>query len=204
MKKFTEVLLKHFSKEQINILQNSCVGIIGAGGLGSNCATMLVRSGIGKMIIADFDKINISNLNRQNYIPKDIGKTKVKILKRNLLKINRSLDIKTAKLKITEENFAELFKGCDIIIEAVDIAKTKQMIFEACIKNKIFVISASGMAGIGGKPMFAKKIGKYGVIVGDHENEISSDKSPLAPRVMLAAAMQADQALVYLLGASNA
>ena len=78
----------YLKPDEANALGSACVGIAGAGGLGSNCAMHLVRSGIGKLVIADFDTVNESNLNRQFFFRDQVGRVKVEALRENLLRIN--------------------------------------------------------------------------------------------------------------------
>ncbi|HQI46488.1 MAG TPA: ThiF family adenylyltransferase, partial [Bacteroidales bacterium] len=104
------------------ILSAKCVGIAGCGGLGSNCAVALARVGIGKLIIADFDEVTESNLNRQYFFLHQIGQKKVDALKENIRLINPIVTIEVHPIKLIPENIITLFKTCDVIVEAFDFA----------------------------------------------------------------------------------
>ena len=113
------------------ILSGYTVGIAGAGGLGSNCAASLARVGVGKLIFADFDIVEESNLNRQYFFYDQIGMKKVEALSDNLLRINPSICLVPIDEKLTAESIAFNFGECDVIVEAFDEAEMKQMIIEA-------------------------------------------------------------------------
>jgi len=110
------------------ILKNKIVGIAGCGGLGSNCAVALARVGIGKIIIADFDTIEESNLNRQYYFFDQIGKKKVQCLKENIHMINPNVKVEAHNIMLDSNNIVDIYRNCDVIVEAFDKAKMKQMI----------------------------------------------------------------------------
>ena len=118
----------YLSREQRAILANARIGIAGAGGLGSNCAMHLVRSGIRHLVIADFDRVSESNLNRQFFFADQIGRKKVEALGVNLLRIVPELDLELLAEEVTGGNAVTLFGACDIVIEAFDSAAAKQML----------------------------------------------------------------------------
>jgi len=182
------------------ILKHKTVAIAGAGGLGSNIAVMLIRSGVYDLIIADYDTIELSNLNRQHFFFNQLGMLKVEALKENLLKINPYVNITTAAERITRENAAKIFAGSDILIEAFDRAEMKAMIIETwhqAFKDK-FIIAASGIAGADCASLI--KIESYGklIICGDQSSD-AAKSGLLSPRVTLTAALQACCALEILL-----
>lgn len=182
-------------------LSKKTVGIAGCGGLGSNSAVALARVGIGKLIIADFDTIIESNLNRQYFFYDQIGTKKCIALKENIEKINPNCIVESHNIKLSEENIPEIFKNCDLIIEAFDIAEMKRMLVETILLNfpKIPLIVGSGLAGWG--KFETIKIEQNGniFICGDNINEVSEQAPPLAPRVGIVANMQANKALEILL-----
>ena len=195
-------LERYCSRKQLDVLAAAQVGIIGAGGLGSNVAVMLARSGIRHMTIADKDIVEPSNLNRQCYWPEDVGVPKVEALARRLSALEPTANIVTHKAEITEDNAAQLFAHCTIIVEAVDGASTKAMLYALFAPEKGLYVTASGMAGTGFSeehPMISRKIRSNVVAVGDFTSAVSDDAPPLAPRVMQAAALQADAVLSHLL-----
>jgi len=182
-------------------LGKKTVGIAGCGGLGSNCAVALARVGVGKLIIADFDIIEKSNLNRQYYFFDQIGKKKVLTLKENIKRINPDVDIKAFDIKLDPENIVEIFKECDVVVEAFDLAEMKQMIIETLLEYypDKYIVSGIGMAGWGdNRSITTRKIDKL-YICGDGKTEVSELVPPLAPRVGIVANMQANQVMEILL-----
>ncbi len=193
MNEFEEALTRYINRDDLKKIQSLEIGIIGAGGLGSNAAVNLVRSGFKSFIIADFDQLEASNLNRQFYFLKQIAKTKVEALKENLLLINPDLAIETISQKITKENIADIFKSCDIIIEACDEVTSKKVIVEEFMQGDKLLVSASGVAGHGNSDQVKiKKINDKFYLVGDFCSEVGDKYQPLAPKVNLVAAKQAD------------
>lgn len=184
-----------------NHLSKFCVGIAGAGGLGSNCAVSLLRTGIGKLVIADFDIVESSNLNRQFYFKNQVGLSKVEALKENLLAINPNAQIDIYNIKLESKNIPELFKNCDVIVEAFDKAEMKVMIIETCstICSEKPLIVGSGLAGWGNNQDI--KTEQYGNLYfcGDLNSEVGEDLPPLAPRVNIVANMQANIVLEILM-----
>ena len=183
------------------ILKRHTVGIAGCGGLGSNCAVTLARCGIGKLVIADFDVIQESNLNRQYFFFDQIGHKKVFALKENLERIRPDLRVEAADVKLDEQSILKIFAQCDVIVEAFDLAVMKQMIIETVSSEmpNIPVVSGVGLAGLGNTDRF--KIIDSGklIVCGDLETEVSPELPPLAPRVSIVANMQADAVIRLLI-----
>ncbi len=183
------------------ILKNKSVGIAGCGGLGSNCAVALARVGLGKLIITDFDIIEESNLNRQYYFYDQIGKKKSSTLKENIERINPDIEIIAFDKKLDRKSVIDIYKNCDVIVEAFDKADMKQMIIETVLSDMPGkpVVSGLGMAGFGeSNSIKTEKIGDL-YICGDKVRETSDNLPPLAPRVGIVANMQANQVLEILL-----
>jgi sulfur carrier protein ThiS adenylyltransferase len=183
-------------------LQAKVVGIAGCGGLGSNCAVALARVGVGKLVIADFDKVDISNLNRQYFFADQVGVTKVKALKDNIYRIDLSVQVEMHEIMLDDENIPKVFKDCDIIVEAFDKAEMKQMIIETVTEKmpgKILVCGV-GLAGWGGNELIHLESFDNIIICGDQTIEVSAEYPPLAPRVGIVANMEANQVLEILLG----
>jgi len=183
------------------ILKKKTVGIAGAGGLGSNCAVALARVGLGKIIIADFDKVRRKNLNRQYYFYEQFGQKKVFAIQDNILYINPYVKVEPHDLKLNPRNIPHIFKKCDVIIEAFDLASEKQMIIETVQTEMpdIPIIVGSGMAGWGdNNSLTSRQVGNL-YICGDEKSEIDEDLPPLAPRVGIVAHMQANIAMDLLL-----
>ncbi len=190
---FKQGLLKHFSAEQLARIETFTIGIAGAGGLGSNCAQNLVRSGFKHFVICDFDVVEPSNLNRQFYFQDQLGIPKVEALAANLRRINPDVEIVSLPVKITSGNAREVFAGCDVIVEAFDRAEAKRMLVEAFYSSGKFLVAASGLAGWGNADaIMTLQVHHYFYMVGDLVSEVGANKPPCAPRVSIAAAKQAD------------
>jgi sulfur carrier protein ThiS adenylyltransferase len=193
-----------FSKHDpgiISALRSAVVGIAGAGGLGSSVAVSLARAGIGKLIIADFDKIEPSNLNRQQYFINQIGMPKVIALLENLKQINPFSDYQMHEIKLDEKNIPIIFKDVDILVEAFDKAEMKEMLIEIWLSHfpQKPIITGLGVAGYGKNELIhTKKIDNL-YICGDEQTELQEGISPMAPRVGIVANMQANLVLELLL-----
>ena len=185
-------------------IQSVVVGIAGCGGLGSNCANSLVRSGFKNLVLVDFDEVEPSNLNRQFYFRDQIGKNKVEALRENLLKINPDLQMTTYCEKIEKDNILDIFKQCKIVVEALDKAEYKSLLVETLLPHKELIVSASGLAGYGRSDEIKIHRPKRNlVIVGDLKSEASPNLPSLSPRVNIAAAKQADVVLEHILAKEN-
>jgi len=201
MFQFSNVNSFYYSEEQVQKLKNTKIGIAGAGGLGSNCALALIRCGFDNFIIADFDIVSVSNLNRQQYLPTDIDKPKVECLKRNLLAINPGVTCEVYRNIVTAANAHEIFGSCNCIIEAFDNAESKAMIVNEFLTEDKLVVSASGLGGHGQSDrIITRKIRKNFYLIGDSVSEVGTDCKPYAPCVMIAAAKEADVVLNWVLG----
>ncbi len=178
------------------------VGIAGAGGLGSNCAVALARCGVGKLVIADFDTIEETNLYRQYYFSDQIGHMKTLALKENISRITSNVQVITHQVKIDRNNIEKIFAGCHVIVEAFDSAAMKEMLIEAVqLKMEgIPVIVGSGLAGWGkNESIRSKKIDGTLYVCGDELTEASAIMPPMAPRVGIVANMQANVVIEILM-----
>ena len=176
------------------VLRQSSVGIAGAGGLGSNAAVALARAGIGRLVIADFDKVEPSNLNRQQYFIDQVGERKVEALRENLLAINPYSLYEIHDVRITRRNAAKIFARVDVLVEALDKAEAKEMLIEASLSKFPGrpIVAASGLAGYGcNSRIRSRRLGNL-YICGDESSQCPKGVSPMAPRVALVAAMQAN------------
>ncbi|WP_051284544.1 sulfur carrier protein ThiS adenylyltransferase ThiF [Desulforegula conservatrix] len=194
-------LERYLKPEAQKKLGAAIIGIAGAGGLGSNVAAHLVRSGVKNFVIADFDRVEASNLNRQFFFPDQIGKFKVDALAENLLRIAPDINLKLYPERLTYGNTRQIFEDCSAIIEAFDDPKSKKMLVESFMNTDRFLVVASGIGGYGSPDTIkARKIKENFYIVGD--GQTASDKTipPMSPRVGLAAAIQADLILMYFIG----
>jgi sulfur carrier protein ThiS adenylyltransferase len=182
-------------------ISGKTVGIAGCGGLGSNCAIALARIGIGKLVIADFDKVSEANLNRQYFFLNQIGQKKAFALRENIFRVGRSTLVIAYDLKITSENAAEIFRHCDVVVEAFDLADMKKMLIETLMDEmpEKDIVSGIGLGGWGNNNEIRYiQSGKLH-ICGDMVSEVSDINPPLAPRVGIVANMQANTVLELLL-----
>jgi sulfur carrier protein ThiS adenylyltransferase len=181
-------------------LQKATVGIAGCGGLGSNAAVALVRAGVGRLIIADHDTVEMSNLNRQHYFQQDIGKLKVEALASHLRSINPGVELVLHDLELTPDNVPEIYAEADLLVEAFDRADRKKWLIETwCVAFPDRpVVAASGVSGCGHtEEMRVHSSGNIHV-VGDEESEMTIGLC--AARVMMAASMEANIAIGLLTG----
>ena len=177
--------------------------VCGLGGLGSNIAFALARAGVGKLILIDFDKVDISNLHRQQYKADQVGKYKTEALAENLLEINPYIRLETITTRLDEKNCPELLSKADIVCEAFDDPEAKAMLADTVLEKlpESFLIAASGMAGMGSpNAIRTRRITKRFYLCGDETSAVSDTNSLFAPRVMLCAAHQAHTALRILAG----
>lgn len=183
------------------ILKTKTVGIAGCGGLGSNCAVALARAGVGKLILADHDVIELSNLNRQYYFLDQVGSFKVEALRENILRIDPDIKLETYVKKLTPADIIDIFSECDVIVEAFDKAEEKAMIIEIVLDKMPGhrMISGSGMAGFGRSELIHVRDEGDLRICGDELSEVSDELPVLAPRVGIVANLQANEVLDILL-----
>ena len=189
-------------KELQQKFTSACVAICGLGGLGSNVAISLARAGVGKLILIDFDKVDISNLHRQQYNVSQLGMYKTDAMKQTLSEIAPYCEIVTHTEKITEDNLS-LIADCDIVCECFDNAECKSMLVNGVAEQypDKYIISASGMSGLHtGNTIQTKSLGKKLYICGDGMSDVNSDRTLFAPRVMLCAAHQANTVLRIIAG----
>ena len=176
-------------------LKAGCVAIAGLGGLGSNVAISLARIGVGQLHLVDFDKVDITNLNRQQYTISHIGMYKTDALFNVLKEINPYIAITTDCVKVDENNLQVLFATENIICEAFDKPDAKAMLVNGILEhfpNKRLV-AASGMAGYGNSNAIAtRQISNNFYICGDESSEVSEGYGLMAPRVSLCAAHEAN------------
>ena len=197
-----EDLFKRNVKDIAKKLKKAKVCILGLGGLGSNVAVLLARSGIGYLKLIDFDVVEASNLNRQQYRISHIGIKKIEAIKTIIKEINPFVEIDTLDIKVDRENILSVVEDIEIVVEAFDRAETKAMILEELLtnKNKI-VVSASGMAGLGpANEIVTRKIKDNFYLIGDNYSDYEEYSGIMSTRVMLCAAHQANMVLRLILG----
>lgn len=185
------------------LLKRACVGIAGVGGLGSAVAVALARAGIGRLIIADFDVVEPSNLNRQQYFIDQIGLLKVEALAANLRRINPYVAVNSHPVVLDPEKIPAVFSGCSIVVEAFDRADMKAMLVNTILQSMpdCTIVAASGLAGYAANnSITTRRISRRLYLVGDCVSEAAPGNGLMAPRVGIAASHQANQAVRIILG----
>ena len=179
------------------------VAIAGLGGLGSNVAYSLTRIGVGHLHLIDFDVVDITNLNRQQYFMEHLGMPKTDALESLLKRINPYLDIKTDCVRVTEDNIGELFGEWDIVCEAFDDPDAKAMLVNGILEHfpEKKLVSASGMAGFGSSnSIVTKKVTDNFYLCGDRVSAPEYGRGLMAPRVAICAAHEANMITRLILG----
>ena len=184
-------------------LKRAAVGIAGVGGLGSAIAVALARVGVGRLVVADFDVVEPSNLNRQQYFIDQIGRFKVDALVENLQRINPYVTVEAHCAVLGPENIPAVFSDCSIVVEAFDRADMKAMLVNRVLESmpQSTVVAASGLAGYGSNNSIAtRKFSRRLYIIGDSVSEAAPGNGLMAPRVGIAASHQANQVVRIILG----
>ena len=200
---WNQALIERHGKDLQEKFSSATVAVCGLGGLGSNIAIALARAGIGKLILIDFDCVDITNLHRQQYKINQMGLHKADALAENLIEIAPYTEVKAVAEKITEEKFADLLKGADVVCEAFDNAEAKAMLVNGVLEQlpNCYLVAASGMAGMDTpNTIRTRKVMKRFYLCGDETNDVADTIGLVAPRVMLCAAHQAHTVLRILAG----
>lgn len=200
---WNEALIARHGQELHDRFSSATAAICGLGGLGSNIAIALARAGIGRLILVDFDRVDITNLHRQQYKADQIGEYKTEALAANLLEISPYTEVKRVTEKVTEDNFLELLEGADIVCEAFDNAEAKAMLVNGVLQKlpECYLVAASGMAGMGSPNRIeTRRITDRFYLCGDGVSDVEETMGLVAPRVMLCAAHQAQTVLRILAG----
>lgn len=198
-----QALLERYSPWMYEKISSGSVAIAGLGGLGSQIAVMLARAGVGKLFLVDFDKVELTNLNRQAYHIGHLGRPKTEALAEILAQINPYVETEARTEKVTEENAAALFRGFPILCEGFDRPEQKAMLVNTVLAQcaGTIVISGNGMAGYGpaNQIVTERKMGRL-YLCGDGRTKLDAGTCLMAPRVMACAAHQANAAIRLLLG----
>lgn len=200
---FMQALEQRHGRKNQEILSRSAVGIAGLGGLGSHIAFSLARLGVGRLVLVDFDCVDVTNLHRQQYAFHQVGMEKPQALAAELKRVNPYCTYETHFQKVTPENIAELFGCCQVICEAFDDAQEKAMLTENVLTRLkgVPLVAASGMAGMGsGNSVRTRKVMENFYLCGDETSDIADTGSLTEPRVALCASHQALMVLRLLLG----
>lgn len=185
-------------------LERACVAIAGLGGLGSHVAFSLARMGVGHLCLMDFDTVDLTNLNRQQYFLRHVGRLKTDALSEQLRELNPYLDIRTDCVCVTEENVPFLFAETDIVCEAFDAPEAKAMLVNGILEHfpEKYLVAASGMAGYGDSNRIrTRRITSHFYLCGDEVSDAASCGGLMAARVALCAAHEAN--LIVQLIAEN-
>lgn len=184
-------------------LRAASVAIVGCGGLGSNVAAMLVRAGVGALMLIDFDRVEEDNLTRQLFFRDDLGRLKAEALADTLRRIEPSVRLDVVIERVTAENLVGLVRDADVLVEAVDSAEDKAMIVNACTVELpgVPLVTASGLAGSGSaNEIVTERIADNVYLVGDLASDTREGLPLFASRVMVAAAHEAHAVVRVLLG----
>ena len=197
----TAALAQRHGESLQRVFSSAKVAICGLGGLGSNIAVSLARAGIGKLILIDFDRVDITNLHRQQYKANQIGMFKCEALAQNLSEIAPYVQTEPHCVRLTEENCFDLLFDADIICEAFDKAENKSMLVNYALEHfpDKYLVAASGMAGIGSpNEIVTRRVSKRFYLCGDGKSDVNECGSLFSARVMLCAAHQAHTVLRIL------
>lgn len=193
---------RHGAELQKKFSQAS-IAVCGLGGLGSNIAIALARAGIGRLHLIDFDTVDISNLNRQQYAVSQLGSSKTEVLQETLRAIAPYVETVIDTVRITEDNLEGLLKEDDIICEAFDKADQKAMLVNGVLEKfpDKYLVSGSGMAGMGSaNHIKTRRVTKRFYLCGDEVSDVADGMGLVSARVMVCAAHQAHMVLRILAG----
>lgn len=199
----SQALCLRHTKEVQEKLSKASVAVAGLGGLGSNIAVSLARIGVGRLHLIDFDQVDLTNLNRQQYFIDQIGCYKTDALAETLERINPYLDIETHCLRVTRDNVKELLWKEEYICEAFDVPEQKAMLAQAVLEEfpEKYLVAASGMAGFGdSNEIHTRRVTSHFYLCGDEKTEAEAGRGLMAPRVALCAAHQANLVVRLILG----
>ena len=197
------VLSMRHTQEVFEKLKNARVAVAGLGGLGSNIALMLARAGVGTLHLIDFDEVDLSNLNRQQYFICHLGMYKTDAIKDAISRINPYINVITDCIKVTDENIDTLFKDDNIICEAFDNPDCKAMLVNHILETRkdAYIVAASGMAGTEtSNTIITRKITDRFYLCGDETSGAVKGNGLMSPRVTICAAHQANAILRLILG----
>ena len=187
-------LVQKQGEEIVQKLEQATVAVCGLGGLGSNVAINLARAGIKKLILVDFDSVEVTNLQRQQYKANQVGLPKAKALVENLKEITPYVELESYNEKITEANIDKFVKDADVVCEAFDNPEAKSMLVNEVLEKypQKYLVAASGMAGAdSANSITTRKISKRFYLCGDGKSDVTQGLALLAPRVQICAAHQA-------------
>ncbi len=200
-KEWEDALKERHGADLQKHITEATVAICGLGGLGSNIAFILARLGIGKLILIDFDNVDITNIHRQQYKAEQIGMNKTEALSLNLREVAPYIELVVHRTKVTEENAGIFLGEADIICEAFDDAEAKAMLTNFVLEHfpQKYLVSASGMAGLGSaNDIVTRKITNHFYLCGDGVSDVKDEMGLVSSRVTICAAHQAHTVLRIL------
>ena len=195
------LIVSRHSPEVYHNIRSKTVAIAGVGGLGSSLSIALARLAVGNLIIADFDVVEPSNLNRQQYFIDQIGMFKVEALQDNLRRINPYIRVTAHKVRLDKTNFKQIFSGCDIIAECFDNPVAKSELVEFTLRElRAPIVAVSGIAGYQNMDQLeCRKVRPRFYLIGDRVSAAAPGTGLMSPKVGIAAHLQANKILELLL-----
>lgn len=200
-KEMEEALKQRHGRVLFERFKRASAAVCGLGGLGSNIAVSLARAGVGKLILIDFDEVDVSNLNRQQYFVSQVGMTKTEAMKEILKQVSPYTDVETYNVRIEETTCLDFLKQADVICEALDKAETKAMFVNKVLEELpgTYLVAASGMAGLASANRIkSRKAGKNFYLCGDEVSDVEKEGSLFSTGAALCAAHQAHMVLRIL------
>lgn len=198
-----EALNIRHGEELQNKISAARVAVCGLGGLGSNIAIALARAGVGHLHLIDFDRVNLTNLNRQQYAVGQLGQYKTDALRETLSLVSPYCDVTCDTIKVTEENLPDLLKTEDYICEAFDRAEAKAMLVSGVLEHfpEKYLVAASGLAGLGSaNTIQTRRVSQRFYLCGDGTSDSSVGLGLVASRVLVCAAHEANMILRLIAG----
>ena len=179
------------------------VAVCGLGGLGSNIAIALARAGVGHLHLIDFDRVDLTNLNRQQYAVGQLGQYKTDALRETLSLVSPYCDVTCDTVRVTDENLPDLLRNEDYICEAFDRAEAKAMLVSGVLEHfpEKYLVAGSGLAGLGSaNTIQTRRISKRFYLCGDGTSDSSVGLGLVASRVLVCAAHEANMILRLIAG----
>lgn len=186
-----------------NKISTARVAVCGLGGLGSNIAIALARAGVGHLHLIDFDRVDLTNLNRQQYAVGQLGQYKADALRETLSLVSPYCDVTCDTVRVTEENLPDLLRNEDYICEAFDRAEAKAMLVSGVLEHfpEKYLVAGSGLAGLGSaNTIQTRRVSKRFYLCGDGTSDSSVGLGLVASRVLVCAAHEANMILRLIAG----
>lgn len=198
-----EALNIRYGEDLQNKISAARVAVCGLGGLGSNIAIALARAGVGHLHLIDFDRVDLTNLNRQQYAVGQLGQYKTDALRETLSLISPYCDVTCDTIQVTEENLPDLLKAEDYICEAFDRAEAKAMLVSGVLEHfpEKYLVAGSGLAGLGSaNTIQTRRVSQRFYLCGDGTSDSSVGLGLVASRVLVCAAHEANMILRLIAG----